>query len=112
MSIFFRVHENKDDPGTLYDRDFLLAGNEDLPTESDLVLSATKTQFDKILSAKPDYILLRVHEDRLNQHILEGTYYNEDFEPFTGVPGEPRYGVPVLFTITPDEFAAVAGSKG
>lgn len=110
MSIFFRVHENKDDPGTLYDRKFMPATTS-LPTESDLVLSATKTQFDKILSAKPDYILLRVHEDRLNQRVLEGTYYNEDFEPFTGAPGEPRYGVPVLFTITPDEFAAVAGSK-
>lgn len=109
MSIFFRVHDNKDDPGTLYDRRFILTTTV-LPTESDLVLSATRAQWTKILAANPTDIVLRVHEDKLNHDINQGELYDENFERVS--KHTLKLGNPVLFTVTPDEFKAVTGSKG
>lgn len=107
MSIFFRVHKGKDDPGTLYDRSFSKTDNQ--PSASDLVLSATTAQWTLINASRPTHVVLRVHEDRLNQDIEQGVLYDESFR--LADKEILRNGNPVLFTVTPDEFDAVRLTK-
>lgn len=109
MAIFFRIHADQDDPGTLYGRDFKLATTS-LPSENDLVLSATQRQWAKIIEARPTDVVLRVHEDKLNQDINDGALYDENFQRVS--KHTLKLGNPVLFTVTPDEFAAVKMTKG
>lgn len=106
--IFFRVHNGPDDGGTLYDRDFEPADEFD-PGPRDLILTASRAQFTKILAAKPTHVVIRVHEDTSNRDIEVGDLYDENYEP---APDSVLWrGNPVLFTVTPEDFMTVLDSK-
>lgn len=106
--IYFRVRSNSEDPGWLYDRQFTLLKNPHTEP-SDLILTATTTQFSAIMAARPTHIVLRVHEDKHNRDITQGVLYDENFDPTDR--SAFATGNPVLFTVTPAEFDVVMDTK-
>lgn len=106
MAIFFRITSPASEVGTLYDRHFEEAP-EGSNSHDDLVITTTHQQFSQIVLSNPSHIILRVHEDRYNRDISQGSLYDENFEPMDLSTPLKVSGNPVLFTVTPDEFDAV-----
>lgn len=105
--IYFRVHEDSNDKiGKLYDRYFKATARQ--PQSDDLVITSSWAHFQQITEANPKTIILRVHASKTNRDVLQGDYYDENFELLdAGLPD----GNPVILTITPEEFSAVKQTK-